>query len=117
VGLFAHQKSLVDLSAEGADEHAVIVHIAMSGEFGAAAEVRAIRRLERRLEKAIRRARVGEFDGDEFGMGEAVLYMYGPSKDQLWAAIEPALLKFPVRPVHALLRAGGPDIEAQRVDL
>jgi len=32
--------------------------------------------------------RVGEFDGNEFGEGECVWYMYGPDADALYRAVE-----------------------------
>jgi hypothetical protein len=47
--------------------------------------------LEDRLSAAIEHSGVGEFDGNEFGAGECVLYMYGPDADRLYDAIVPHL--------------------------
>ena len=35
----------------------------------------------------------GELDGNEFGQGECVIYMYGPDADVLYGAIEPAMTR------------------------
>jgi hypothetical protein len=73
-------------------EHAVIVHIPLTGgTFGSAAERQSIARLERDLEAAIDQAEAGELDGDEFGEGECVLFMYGPDADRLFGSVEPLL--------------------------
>jgi hypothetical protein len=39
---------------------------------------------------------VGEFDGEEFGGGRCVLYMYGPDADRLFGVVEPILKATPV---------------------
>jgi hypothetical protein len=78
-------------------EHAVIVRLKLSDEgFGTSEEVEAIHELSDRLAETIEGNGVGEFDGDEFGGGECVLYMYGPDADALFAAIEPALRASPL---------------------
>lgn len=101
-----------------AEEHAVILHYKLSDdEYGSEDERESIYELEERLGESIEAARAGEFDGNEFGGGEAVLYMYGPDKDQLWRAVESAAREFPLRPAYALLRAGGPDTSPEQVHL
>jgi hypothetical protein len=50
-----------------------------------------MQQIEVHLEQAIRKAGVGEFDGDEFGGGFCVLYMYGPDADKLAAVVLPIL--------------------------
>jgi hypothetical protein len=73
-------------------EHAVIVHFPLSDdEFGSDAEFDSMVILSDALEAAIAAASAGEFDGNELGGGECRLYMYGPSADRLFAAIEPVL--------------------------
>jgi hypothetical protein len=72
-------------------EHAVIVHLRQS--LGDLASVFA---LEDKLEAAIEKAEVGRFDGNEFGNGECVLYMYGPDADQLFECIEPVIQASPL---------------------
>ena len=102
-------------------EHAVITHFTLSGdEFGEADEREAIFRLEDALIEAINGAGVGEFDGNEFGGGEAVLYAYGPNAEELFAVMEPHLRGFEARPAWCILRYGeamDPDAVERRVDL
>jgi hypothetical protein len=101
-----------------AEDHAVIVHFALSDEqFGSEFERETIGDLGDRLAGIVQEAGAGEFDGDEFGGGEAVLYLYGPDRELLWAAVEPEVRACGLRPAFALLRPGGPDVTAQRLEL
>lgn len=78
-------------------DQAVIVYLILNdGQFGAADERESIYALEDRLEKAIEDASVGEFDGDLFGEGECILYMYGPNAERLFVVVEPLLKSSPV---------------------
>lgn len=73
-------------------EQAVIVHLRLSDRrVGTPQEREAMYELEEQLEQAIKKASAGEFDGDEFGEGECVLFMYGPDADDLYQVIEPVL--------------------------
>ncbi|MGB8929705.1 MAG: hypothetical protein WCC48_00485 [Anaeromyxobacteraceae bacterium] len=69
-------------------EHAVIVHFRY-GQPG----LEPLRAVESRLEAALAKAGVGEFDGDEIAvnLADGSLYMYGPDADRLFAAIRPVL--------------------------
>lgn len=102
-------------------EHAVTVHYSLSDdEHGAVAEREAIFELEDRLVSAIEAQALGEFEGNEFGGGEAVLYCYGPDAGRLFAGIEAELRAFPARPAYAQLRYGevsDPEAREQRIDL
>ena len=70
-------------------EHAVIAHLRLSESgFGTSADRQRIAELEERLERSIKKARVGEFDGHEFGEGECIWYMYGPDADVLYRIVE-----------------------------
>ena len=70
-------------------ERAVIVHLRLSESgFGTPEERQRLAKLEERLEGSIKKARAGEFDGNEFGDGECVWYMYGPDADVLYRAVE-----------------------------
>jgi hypothetical protein len=118
MGLFKKSKHPRAEDKGGIEEHAVIVHYQLTGEeYGTEDEREAVYALEERLEKAIQAAGAGEFDGNEFGDGEAVLYMYGPDKDLLWSVVETEVRKFPWRPAYALLRAGGPETSSEQVHL
>jgi hypothetical protein len=66
-------------------EHAVIVHFALTGgDYGTEAQREAVFALEDQLIRAIDAAGVGEFDSNEFGGGEAVLYAYGAAPEILF---------------------------------
>lgn len=91
-------------------EHAVIVHLTLSSSFGDDPERRKVWELEDRLTKIIEKAHVGEYDGNEFGGGEAVLYMYGPNADSLFATVEPLIRSLqPLTGSFAIKRYGGAD--------
>ncbi|MGH3332064.1 MAG: hypothetical protein ACRDPJ_12255 [Nocardioidaceae bacterium] len=121
MGWFARRKTAADV-VQSAHEQAVIVHYALSDDqFGSADEREAVYALQDRLMAAIdARGGVGEFDGNEFGGGEVVLYAYGPDALRLFAAMESTLRAFPARPAHAVLRLGeatDPSAEEIRIDL
>lgn len=78
-------------------EHAVIAHLKLSDDaFGTSDESHAIHELSGQLARAIEAHGAGELDGDEFGDGECVLFMYGPDADALFAAVEPILRSSPL---------------------
>lgn len=82
-------------------EHAVIVHLPLSdGRFGSSSERVGLFEVQEQMASAIREAGAGEFDGDEMGEGECVLFMYGPNADRLFEAVQ-AVLK------SSKLAAGG----------
>ena len=118
MGWFARKKQVIE---EAVVEQAVIVHYNLSDdEFGLLEEREAVFQLENRLESLVERHQVGEFDGNEFGGGEAVLYCYGPDADRLFAAIEEELRSFTARPAYATLRYGestDPSATERRIEL
>lgn len=77
--------------------------------------------LQDELERAVQEANAGILDGDEFGGGECVVYLYGPNAQVLWDAIEPVLEKRPFRKgSYATLRFGPADADdapQERIDL
>jgi hypothetical protein len=82
-------------------EHAVIAHLRMNeDEFGSEREHAAVAKLAHDLESVIDKNQVGEYDGEEFGDGRCVLYMYGSDADRLFEVVEPVLKA-------ALLARGG----------
>jgi hypothetical protein len=99
-----------DAADRAASEHAVLVHLELSDSaFGTPNERAAIYKLSDDLAGAIERAGVGDFDGDEFGGGTCVLYMYGPDADRLWDAVAPTLRASPsTTGGHAIKRYGEP---------
>lgn len=97
-------------------EHAVLVHLVLSDdELGTEEEREAIYLLSDRLEEAIERHQAGEFDGNEFGGGGCVLFMYGPDADALFSSIEPIIRLSPLtRDGYAIKRYGEVDDENAR---
>lgn len=80
-------------------EQAVVVHIPLlNDDFGTEQEQEqeAAFALDEELAKAVNASGVGEFDGNEFGGGECVFFMYGPNAVLLYAFVEPILR---VRPI------------------
>jgi hypothetical protein len=76
---------------------AVLVHLHLSDAgLGTEEDDEAIEALEEQLERTITEAGVGEFDGHEFGGGECILFLYGPSADDLFAVIERHLAATPI---------------------
>ncbi len=87
------------------DDHAVMLHLSLGADgFGSEDARGAVRALERDIVAALADASLGDLDGDEFGGGEAVLYLYGPDADRLFAAVEPLVRESTLRPAHAILR-------------
>ena len=77
-------------------EHTVVVHLKLSDDgFGASDEREAIWKLQDELAEVVAQARAGKFDGEEFGQGECVFFMYGPDADALFATVQPLLKSSP----------------------
>jgi hypothetical protein len=73
-------------------EQAVLVYLRLIDHpFGSDRERAAIFDLEDMLRGAIDDQGAGLFDGEEFGGGRCVLFMYGPDADRLFAVVEPIL--------------------------
>ena len=78
-------------------EHAVIAHLRLiDDKFGSERERTAVAALTDDLERVISEEQAGEFDGEEFGDGRCVLYMYGPDADRLFEVVEPILKLAPL---------------------
>ncbi|WRZ87996.1 hypothetical protein OHB54_02310 [Streptomyces sp. NBC_01007] len=107
--------------AETDVEHAVIARYRLGYDgLGEPSQREVVRRAQSLLTEAIGQADVGEFDGNEFGGGEVVLFAYGPDADALFAVMEPILQDLSFRPAHVILRYGSvddPSAAEHRVDL
>ena len=66
--------------------------------------------LEEELTAAIEQRNAGEFDGNEVGGGQVVLYMYGPDADALYEAVAPVLRGSSLVKGGTVLRRYGPPI-------
>ena len=102
-------------------EHAVILHLPLSGdEFGTGDEREHVFALEDSIIEAVQPI-AGDYDGHEFGAGEAVLYTYGRDANELFDAVSGALGDFPLRAgAYAIKRfgpAGDPTSAEERLEL
>ena len=100
----------------------MLVHLALAGgEMGSPEERATIMKLQDEVTAAIDAAGVGEFDGDEWGGNECVLYMYGEDADRLFDAVHPVIAKLPPRSgSYAIKRRGeasDPNAKDERVPL
>ena len=93
-------------------QHAVLVTLPFHGT-----DLGPVFELEDRLIEAIEGAGAGEFDGNEVGGDECVLFMYGPDADALYAAVEPVLRASPMCSSARVSLRYGPadDSEAREV--
>jgi hypothetical protein len=100
-------------------EEAVIIHFPLSNQhMGTKQELEEIFKLEKELENVIVQNNVGEFDGNEIGQGECVLYMYGPNAKKLYKTISVVLEKSQlVKGGVARIRFGPPGSKEERVKL
>jgi len=77
-----------------------------------------IRKLEDQLSAAIKKTSSGEFDGDEYGNSACTIYMYGPSADQLFNALQTILIEFKLpNGSYAIKRYGKPGAKQDRIPL
>lgn len=101
------------------EEQAVLVHLAgQSSRSGTIYDPSVLAPLEDALMAAITKQGVGEFDGNEIGLNEATLFMYGPDADALFSAIESTLRSSDlVRGARVVVRYGGPGATERQVKL
>jgi hypothetical protein len=106
-------------TVKGAEEQAVILKLKLaSGQMGSDEESQRIHDLEDRLADSIKWSAVGDFDGDEYGDGYCTIYIYGPSAEALFRAIEPALKNYPAHAgSYVLKRYGKPGSKQDRIPL
>lgn len=101
-------------------EHCVRVYLKVPYEMEYEDFMEAVYELEDDLIDAIQAHKAGEFDGDELGSEECILYMYGPDADRLFEAVSNVLRASPLaRGGYAIKRYGPPEdgVREERVDL
>jgi hypothetical protein len=92
-------------------DHCVRLYLKLSDtRYGPIAERKKIIEFEEALGHAIDAAHAGEFDGDDFGQGQCILYTYGADADVLFDAIQPVLRAYPklISGGYAIKRYGLP---------
>lgn len=103
--------------ADPALEHDVLVTLRLSNQaLGTAAERADLENLADELADAVAEAGAGEFDGDELGGGECVLFFAGPDADRLFAVLQPILRRHPQgRTATVVLQYGSGEPVTKRV--
>lgn len=98
-------------------EHAVLIHISAPKD---GSDQIGLDQIEDPLIAVLESSGAGEWDGHETDLttGEAVIYLYGPDADRLYAAIEPTLRELPIPPgSYAIKQYGEPGARESRVEL
>lgn len=90
-------------------DQAVILTIYFDGldDFGSKEQQQSIENLEGEIASLLP-ANSG-IDGDEFGDGECIVYIYGPSADKIFSSIKSELKKSPFNRIDITLQYGQPD--------
>jgi hypothetical protein len=90
-------------------DQAVLIDIDFKGfeDFGTAEQQAKVRKLEEALKSAL--PEKSGFDGDEFGEGQATVYLYGPSAEKIFKKIEPILKRSDFEHMDITLQYGRPD--------
>lgn len=99
------------------EDQAVIVYLKLTNsEFGSEGESYALYEVEDAVEGAI--GTVGRLDGHQIGSGYFTIFTYGRDANELFGAMRSALDSPLIRPgSYVLVRRGGPEAPADRVDL
>ena len=92
-----------------ANEHDVVVHLRLGNRaLGTAGERADIERLADQLAAAVEDTGAGEYDGDEYGGGECLLFFAGRDAEALFAVLQPLLRAHPLgRGATVQLQFGG----------
>lgn len=88
------------------EEQAMIIKFYISNEFGSKEEQEYIRNLAITLEKVVSNPLIAEYDGDEYGNGEANLYFYSQNIDEAYNVIKPIVSKSILKPIKIVRRYG-----------
>jgi hypothetical protein len=92
-----------------ASEQAVLVHLDGTSLPDEVYERHDLASLEDRLVAALSAAGTGEFDGNETGPTETVVFLYGPDAEALFTSVEAVLRSYPLcRNARVEIRHGGP---------
>jgi hypothetical protein len=95
-------------------DQAVMLDIDLEGfhEFGSEEKQSDIQLLEKAITSKL--PAMSGVDGHEFGEGTATVYIYGPSADSIFEAIETILKKSDFKKIDVTLQYGAPDDPAAK---
>jgi hypothetical protein len=80
-----------EFSALGDERDLLVVFRLSNRQMGTQEERSALNSLAEQLEAAVCEAGLGEYDGDEYGGGECILFFCGSSEDALIALLRPLI--------------------------
>ncbi len=105
-----------DIDDDEAGEPEILVVVPLSDHhMGTRAEQARIQRFADELAAAVTAAEAGDFEGDELGGGEYVLFFCGPDQQQLVGILRPLLRRDAIgRTAHLARLVRGADGEPQR---
>ncbi|MBL8730446.1 MAG: hypothetical protein JNM25_18655 [Planctomycetes bacterium] len=109
-----------DADPEAEEQDLLVVLRLSNRRMGVHSERQAIETFADELEQVVTEAGVGEYDGDEIGGGECVLFFCGPDIDALLAVLQPHLKRSPLcRGGHLVRMVASADgtPERQRIPL
>ena len=102
--------------AASPDGEAVLIHLDGQNLPQEVYEEYDLATLEDQLIAVVDSSALGEFDGNEVGPTEVVLYLYGPDAEALFAAIAPTLRAYPLcKNARVIIRQGGPGAPAHEL--
>jgi hypothetical protein len=106
----------IDDFEPGAEQDLLVVLRLSNRMMGTASERQELSAFADELGAAVAEAGVGDYDGDEWGGGECVLFFCGPDLDRLRAVLLPLLKRSPLaRGGHFVHMAAGVEGELERV--
>jgi hypothetical protein len=109
-------KKAVEIARE--PEQAVLVHLKPRGLPAHVYQECDLGTIGERLREIIKREHLGLFDGNGIGPEEAILYMYGPDAERLFAGVEATLRGYPLcQGARVVIRRGGHGAEQREVIL
>jgi hypothetical protein len=106
---FAKKARPVAAARADESEQAVLVYLDVTDLPQQVYENYDLATIEDRLIEVINANGLGEFDGNEIGPTEAILFMYGPDAELLYQGIEATLRGYPLcQGARVVIRHGGP---------
>jgi hypothetical protein len=106
------------MTIENNSEQAIIVYLDAVGLPPSIYSNYDLATLENKLMDVLKKGDLGEFDGDEFGSGEVVLYMYSNDAERMFSAVEATLKDHPLcQGARVVIRKGGPGAVERQIML
>jgi hypothetical protein len=111
-------KTPLDQAQSEQTQQAVLVHLDGTGLPDHIYHEYDLATIEDRLIEVLERERLGEFDGNEVGQGQATLFMYGPDAERLFNGVEETLRGYPLcQGARVEIRRGGPGAQQRELRL